>query len=175
MQISNTQTLNIAELYDQHFNKLYKFFYYKVLSKDIAEDLTQETFLAFANIAKNANENEIEKPSHFLYGIAKNIFMRYLKDKYRQGIPFSDLDDDFEEYCAQFVKETEQESETVEEKLLRYMQFIPEKQRVVMRLRFIEKLSLKEICTKLDKNMNYVKTMQKRGLHSLKEAIETTS
>lgn len=170
--MSNNQInkqINIAQLYDENFDKLYKFFYYKVLSKDIAEDLTSETFLSFADITRTSRE--IEKPSHFLFGIAKNIFLRYLKDKYRQGIPFTDLGDDFEEYCTKFVEEIE-ESETIEEKLKKYLKYIPEKQKEVLTLRFLEKLTLKEICIKTGKNMNYVKTMQRRGLKSLREALE---
>jgi len=164
------QKIDIGEIYEENFDKLYKFFYYKVLSKDIAEDLTSETFLAFADIIKNSVN--IEKPSHFLFGVAKNIFLRYLKDKYRQGIPFTDMGENFEEYCSSFVEEKSSDEETVEEKLLKYIKYIPDKQQVILKLRFIENLSLKEICNKLNKNMNYVKTMQKRGLRSLREALE---
>ena len=34
-------------LLDKNFKKLYRFFYYKVLSREKAEDLTSETFLIF--------------------------------------------------------------------------------------------------------------------------------
>jgi RNA polymerase sigma factor (sigma-70 family) len=46
---------------------------------------------------------------------------------------------------------------------------LPEKQRIVISLRLIEKLSLKEIAQELGKNMNYVKTTQKRAIKNLKE------
>jgi DNA-directed RNA polymerase specialized sigma24 family protein len=38
-------------------------------------------------------------------------------------------------------------------------------------MRLIEKMSLDEICEKLGKNMNYVKTTQKRGIRNLKFLI----
>jgi DNA-directed RNA polymerase specialized sigma24 family protein len=45
---------------------------------------------------------------------------------------------------------------------------LPEKQRLVLKMRLIDKCSLHDICANLNKDMNYVKTTQKRGLHNLK-------
>ncbi|MFS8131169.1 MAG: RNA polymerase sigma factor [Candidatus Dojkabacteria bacterium] len=168
--MSNLVTKNDIELiYDSQFDRIYKFFYYKTLNKNIAEDLSSETFLTFVNLL---NEHKsIENLNAFLYGIAKNIFMQYLRKKYQDGIPFSAIDKDFEEYAVEFVQENEN-TETPEEKLLKILDMIPSKQREVIRLRFIEKLSLEEITIRLGKDMNYVKTTQKRGLKSLKMAVE---
>lgn len=162
----------MAILYDSHFDKIYKFFYYRVISREIAEDLTSETFVTFVNLVNE--EKEIENIRAFLYGVAKNIFMQYLRQKYKDGIPFSVIDNDFEDFVVETNNEIKDE-ETPEEILLKFLDKIPTKQREVIRLRFIEKLNLDEICEKLGKDMNYVKTTQKRGMKSLKMAIETGS
>lgn len=161
----------LSTIYDQEFDKIYSFFYYKTLSSDVAEDLTSETFLTLANILSTNSSKEINNIKGFLFGIAKNIFIKYLQQKYRGEIPFSNLGEDFEEYLEDFVTKQEKK-EPLEDKLIKYLEFIPKKQAIVLQLRFIEKLSLKEIADKLGKDMNYVKTTQKRAFKSLRDAIE---
>ncbi len=163
----------LSTIYDSEFQRIYSFFYYKTLSKDIAEDLTSETFLVLANILSGDSDKRIDNLKAFLFGIAKNVFVKYLQKKYRGEIPFSNFSDDFEDYVDSFVVEKEK-SEPLEDKLIQYLKYLPKKQAVVLELRFIQKLSLQEICEKLGKNMNYVKTTQKRAFKSLRDIIETS-
>lgn len=163
----------LSTIYDSEFQRIYSFFYYKTLSKDLAEDLTSETFLVLANILSGNSDKRIDNLKAFLFGIAKNVFVKYLQKKYRGEIPFSNFSDDFEDYVDSFVVEKEK-SEPLEDKLIQYLKYLPKKQAVVLELRFIQKLSLQEICEKLEKNMNYVKTTQKRGFKSLRDIIETS-
>ena len=174
MQINQNSTndeIDIGLIYELHFTKIYKFFYYKVLSQEVAEDLTSQAFLTFADIVKK--HKLIKDPNKIIYGIAKNLFMQYLKQKYRSEIPFSVIGHDFEDYVDKSVNEITSKVK-LEDRALKYIEKLPEKQKDVIKLRLIEKLSLKEICTKLNRNMNYVKTTQKRGLKSLKILVETT-
>lgn len=163
----------LSTIYDSEFQRIYSFFYYKTLSKDLAEDLTSETFLVLANILSGNSDKRIDNLKAFLFGIAKNVFVKYLQKKYRGEIPFSNFSDDFEDYVDSFVVEKEK-SEPLEDKLIQYLKYLPKKQAVVLELRFIQKLSLQEICEKLGKNMNYVKTTQKRAFKSLRDIIETS-
>ncbi len=156
-------------IFEANFEKIYRFFYYKVLSKEIAEDLTSEVFVTFANLLKE--DKDIENPRNFLYGVSKNIFLRYLKQKYKQEIPISFLGDNFEEYIGEEEKEY-QEKTTLEDRVLKYIDSLPDKQKNIAKMRLIDKLSLKEICEKLGKDMNYVKTTQKRAIKRLKELVE---
>ncbi|MBN1916009.1 sigma-70 family RNA polymerase sigma factor [Candidatus Dojkabacteria bacterium] len=158
----------IEDVYNTNFTKIYRFFYYKILSREKAEDLTSETFLIF--MEKIREKKVIENPKSFLYGIAKIVFMRFLKQKYKEPVLIDD-DSNFFSYVEEFVREADQE--TPEERLLKYLDKIPEKQRTVIKLRLIKKLSLKEIALKLKKNMNYVKTTQKRAIKSLRKTIQT--
>jgi RNA polymerase sigma-70 factor, ECF subfamily len=162
-------SFDIALFYDLNFENLYRFFYYKTLSKDIAQDLTSETFLTFATILSKKNI-EMQDPKKYLYGIAKNIFVKYLRQKYKQEIPMSTLSRDFEEYIEEFVQESISTTDYTEI-IAKYIPMLPEKQGIVIKLRFVEKLTLSEICAKLGVDMNYVKTTQKRGIKSLKNLI----
>ena len=80
----------ITEFYDLYFQKIYQYHYYKVLSVEIAEDLTGETFLAFAEQIKK--RVEIDNPRAFLYGIAYRKLQDYLRSKYKLPMAGIDLD-----------------------------------------------------------------------------------
>ena len=96
----NTQEIQyqLSTIYDSEFQRIYSFFYYKTLSKDTAEDLTSETFLVLANILSGDSHKQIDNIKGFLFGIAKNVFVKYLQKKYRGEIKFYNFSDDFEEY-----------------------------------------------------------------------------
>ncbi len=155
-------------IFELHFDKIYKFFYFKTLSKEIAEDLTSETFLAFADKLKKI---DIDDEKKYLYGIAKNIFTKFLKTKYKENIVHFEDIQQFENLVESVNSE---KSLHMEEIALKFIDMLPAKQQQVIRLRLIEKASLSEITEKLGKNMNYVKTTQKRGLKNLKKIIACT-
>jgi RNA polymerase sigma factor (sigma-70 family) len=115
----------------------------------------------------------IKKKSQKYYtslNIAKNIFMQFLRDKYRREIPFSNFSEDFYEYADNLVTKVE-EKKDFSELILKYINLIPPKQAKVLMLRLVDKLTLSEICERLGKDMNYVKTTQKRAIRSLREYV----
>ena len=61
---------------EQYYDKIYRYCYFKVNNKTLAEDLTQETFLRFLGA-------ECTYPDRYLYTIAKNLCI----DEYRKNKP----------------------------------------------------------------------------------------
>jgi RNA polymerase sigma-70 factor (ECF subfamily) len=158
-------------LYEAHVGKLYRFFYFKIQDKVIAEDLTSQTFLEFVKKAKN--NSKIIDHTKYLYGIAKIVFLRHLKRKYIDQL-FIKMDmGEFTDYVDRFTDEVEKH-DTIEEYAIRFIERLPDKQKVVAKMRFIDKSDLNEICGALGKDMNYVKTTQKRAIQSLKKMISCT-
>lgn len=62
------------ELYD----KIYRYCYFRLRHRELAEDITQETFLRFLSCK---SYQETRKALHYLYSIARNLCI----DQYRQG------------------------------------------------------------------------------------------
>lgn len=54
---------------EDKYNKIFRYCYYHVRNKDLADDLTQETFLRFIE----SNYQEKGKEMNYLYTIAKNL------------------------------------------------------------------------------------------------------
>lgn len=157
--------------FELNFTKVYKFFYFKVLNKNIAEDLTSETFVLFTQKIKS--EKQIDNHTAYLFGIAQNIFIKHLKSKYKNEIVFSDLDISSIKHIEEFVKDVEEIS-TIEKFALKYINQLPPKQKDVLKLRLIDKKTLSQIAEFLEKDMNYVKTTQKRGIKNLKKILLCT-
>ena len=55
---------------NDQYDKIFRYCYYKIHNRDIAEDLTQETFLRFL---ESPHYRDIGKELHYLYTIAGNL------------------------------------------------------------------------------------------------------
>jgi RNA polymerase sigma-70 factor, ECF subfamily len=163
------QNMLIEQIYDQNSKAVYKFFYFKSLSQQIAEDLTSQTFLIMVGKMHN-REVVIKDHKKFLYGIMRNVWLRYLQQKYRENIQLIEDMEDFEAYVDSELMREVQTSD--EERVRKFIEKLPSSQQQVMRLRLIEHQTLSEICSSLGKDMNYVKTTQKRGIQNLKRLLD---
>lgn len=63
---------------DEQYDKIYRYCYFKVHSRELAEDITQETFLRFLG---NKTYSESGKSLRYLYTIARNL----CTDEYRRA------------------------------------------------------------------------------------------
>jgi RNA polymerase sigma-70 factor (ECF subfamily) len=72
---------------EDQYDKIYKYCYFKVKNKEIAEDLTQETFLKYFNQTTYISRG---KPLAYLYTIAKNLCI----DFYRKSNRDEDLNEE---------------------------------------------------------------------------------
>lgn len=161
--------MDVDSLYQQHFKAVYKFFYFKSFDQTTAEDLTSQTFLI---LVEKMYDPDIAITDHkkFLYGIMRKVWLRFLQAKYRnQEQLIADMED-FEAYVQTELSREAQTSD--EERVKRFVDMLPASQQKVMELRLIKRHSLAEICDQLGKDMNYVKTTQKRAIKNLHRLIE---
>ncbi len=161
---------DVEDAYGRHMEHIYAFFAAKLLDRKVAEDLTSETFLTFVKQIKQ-NEN-IENIRAYLYGIARNVFMQHLRRKYAMpSVRYIEIDD-FATYVE--TQSADVRSKSLEERITPLIKLLPEKQRIVIHLRLHDKLTLPEIASKLGRDMNYVKTTQKRAIKKLRELVACT-
>ena len=74
-----------SSIYDKYIEKIYRFTFLKVNSKEIAEDITSDTFLKGWE-AYQKSQNQIKNPQAFLYKIANNLIIDYYRIKGRTDI-----------------------------------------------------------------------------------------
>ena len=72
---------------EEQYDKIYRYCYFKVKNKEVAEDLTQETFLKYFNQTSYISRG---KPMAYLYTIAKNLCI----DFYRKSNRYESLNEE---------------------------------------------------------------------------------
>lgn len=76
-----TSTQLIADAYTDYHRSVYLYIYYKINSKDEAEDLSQDVFLRLIDCKQMLRRDTVK---HFIFTIARNLVMDYLRRYYRR-------------------------------------------------------------------------------------------
>lgn len=159
--------LAFTQLYEEYFNRVYRYIYLRVNSQPEAEDLTQEVFIK----ALQAIGSYKWKGTPFvawLFRIAHNQLIDHLRKKTKEKTTTLD------EAITVVAKEdpvvmTEQKIEV--EELATALDRLTLAQREVVSLRFIAGLSIAEVAKALGKSEGTVKALQYNGTISLKRVI----
>ncbi len=161
----------IEKLYEDTIDSVYRFFYFKCLSKSIAEDLTSDTYFRFLELAKRA---KIHNPRSYLFGVARIIFQEYLHNKYRIPITPFDIDDERNDVAVEDFINTLSSNRQRVKYILNLSQQLPSSQKFIVHKILKEQLTTKQICKKYKKSEDYVNTTRKRAVKSLKKLLECT-
>ena len=157
---------NIETIYIEHVDKVYKFFYVKCLSKSQAEDLTSQTFMAYL---EHTAKETIDNHTKYLYGIMRNIWVDFLREKYaHQVVPYDHIED-FEDHVLE--QNQQFDTVTVKDNATNLINRLPDKQKEVAHKRLIEEMTLDEIAQHLNKTKRHVRTTQNRAIKNLKKML----
>ena len=158
-------------LYQEYFPRIYAFLFKLTGSRDLAEELTQETFYqAFVSFYRFKGDSDVFT---WLASIGKHTYYHYLRRNKRllhTGNAEQLLD-------AQESSTTEHLAETVEKKLLaentrQALLAIPQKYRDVMILRVYADMSYAQISDSLHISENSARVIYYRAKKMLMEAIQ---
>ena len=78
---SMTSTPLIAESYTDYHQSVYQYIYYKINSKEEAEDLSQDVFLRLMDYNQMLRRDTVK---YFIFTIARNLVTDYLRRYYRK-------------------------------------------------------------------------------------------
>ena len=153
-----------AELYELNFARVYAYVVKRVSNRAETEDVTSEVFhQALANL-KRFEWRGIPFAA-WLFRIAANL----ISDRWqRSGREVSD------EERLQLAEAGNTEIEEVERRatLFRLVDTLPDEQRRVVVLRFVDEKSIKEVAREIRKTEGAVKQLQFRALSSLRARME---
>ena len=160
-----------SQVYDLYVTPIYRFIYFKVATRQDAEDLTSEAFLRVWQYITETEER-IENLRALLYKIARNLVIDSYRQKAKKGLTqYSEVLDNIEDKRQQSLLnqiETEFEMKNIE-LVLRKMK---DEYREVIILRFIEELSISEIAKILDKSKGSVRVLLHRALKVTRELLD---
>lgn len=164
-----------VRIYDSHLNDIYRFIYFKVSSKEIAEDLTSSVFLKTWDYIQNEQLKDYKTLKSLLYVVARNLVI----DHYRKKSQKLDVSYDNEKSPIQIIDEKQDMAEQVDVKLdLKLVEAglskLKDEYKEVIMLRYINELSISEIAEVLGKSKGSVRVLAHRALSTLKSLVDKT-
>ncbi len=170
--LKNGSQESFGKLYDRQVDKLYRFVFLKIDSKESAEEITQDVFLKFWQYAQNEG-NDIGNARALLYKIARNLVTDYYRSRGREAETLV-LEDGAADCCKDMTGEEERlDSQYDQAKIMAEIKLLPEIYKEVLILRFIEELDIKEIAKIVEKDEGNIRVMIHRALKMLRERLGT--
>jgi len=155
-----------SKIYDQYIEKIYRFIFLKVNSKETAEDLTSETFLKCWEAFK---EKEIENPQAFLYQIARNLIVDHYRQKEKfQTVPIENNPISDPRQNLQEASNLNLEIERVRTALSK----LKDEYQDVLILYYLEGIPVRKIAKILDRTEIATRVLIHRALNSLREELK---
>ena len=153
-----------GRLYDAYVDTVYRYIYYRVSSKALAEDLTQETFLrALRRISTFTWQGR--DFGAWLVTIARNLVADHFKSsRFRLEVTTGEMLDSNE--CERSPEDSVLESLSNAALLDAVHRLNPQQQECVT-LRFLQGLSVAETARIMGKNEGAIKTLQYRAVRTL--------
>ncbi|MBE0448252.1 MAG: sigma-70 family RNA polymerase sigma factor [Actinobacteria bacterium] len=173
--VMNAKQLNrdaLTALYDNYLPHVFRYIFYQVNNRAVAEDLTSETFLKMLTAIPDFREGG-ESFYPWLLRIAKNTTLDYLRSKSKQ--PYVLLDDGIEELIFDRRNKADLEYAVImdldTEEVKKAVSKLTAEQQQVLLLKFTMGLSNAEAGKVLDKTKGSIKSLQVRALASLKRLL----
>ncbi len=150
-------------LYDHYLDAIYRFIYYKVFSREVAEDLVSDTFFKALKQLQSYNSSR-GRFNSWLYQIARNTVVDYYRTK-KENVPIDDIFD------LGHDERTPDQLDTLASlaKVDGYLKSLPARQREIITLRIWEGKSFDEIATILGGTEGSVKMAFSRSIRQLRE------
>ena len=153
-----------SQIYDLFVNDIFRFSITIVRDVDVAEDVASETFMrAWKHLPSFKGGNF----RSFLYTIAKNYAFDVLKKQSRTTALDADNTEDTDEVSPEDKVFASQEAK----KLMEAIQNLSELYRLVITLRFMQELSIRETSEILNKSESAVKVAQHRAIKKLEKYL----
>lgn len=153
-----------GELYGVYIDRIYRFVFYQVNNKTVAEDLTEEVFLkAWNGIGRYRWQGQ--PFTAWLYRIARNHVIDYYRTSRQHEILEEALPADSGN------PEDEAEDRLTQKVLAEAISCLPEQQQQVVIMKFIEGLDNREIEEVMGKSQGAIRILQMRALAGLRRTL----
>src|SRR6056297_3006610 len=161
-------------LINRHNQRITSFIYSKVLDRDVAEDIFQDTFIKVIKTLKKGKYSEEGKFLPWVMRIAHNLVIDYFRKNKR--MPKFEGSDDFNIFS--FIKDEKLNAEKqiikdqIESDLTNLIDELPDDQREVLIMRIYKDMSFKEISENTDVSINTALGRMRYALINLRKIVE---
>ena len=167
----------LEKLIQKHQQELFSFIFYKVKDEDLANDFFQDTFIKIIIKLKEGKYTEEDKFILWAKRIASNLIIDHFRAKSRH-ITVSEtsyMDDEFSIFDT--IKETDFNVEEqlilsqIHEDLKNIIVFLPENQQEIIKMRFYDELTFKEIAELTNTSINTTLGKMRYALMNIRKII----
>ena len=141
-------TYSFETLFLRHKQRIFNYINSKIIDIDVSNDILQETFIKVFNLVKIGKYNEQGKFLPWLFRISHNLVMDHFRAIKRSKLNYNNnMSKVFSKlYLEESLKENNIISDnTLSIVLLDMIDQLPESQKQIVKLRFYENLTFKEI------------------------------
>lgn len=154
--------------YEDYADAIYRFCLIKVRDKNLALDLSHDTFMKAWEYLMDGKE--VEHIRGFLYQIARNLIIDYSRKKKTESLDaLSELGIDFQDTS----QSENNKDHLLIENALRVIDELDDKYKEVLIMRYTDELSVKEIAKILKEQENTISVRIHRALEKVREKMET--
>lgn len=163
-----------GRLYDLYVKPIYRFVYFKVNSREEAEDLTSETFLkAWDYVSRPENSQKIKNAKAYFYQVASNLIIDFYRKKSLLPVSLDSLGEKGDIKDEKSLIGAEKLIKEVEiAELKRAFRNIPHNYSDTIIWYYLEDLKISEIAEVLKKSEGTVRVLIHRALKALKKEME---
>jgi len=158
-----------GELYRVYRDRVFRYIYYRVSTRALAEDLTSETFIRALRHITTFSWQGCDFVA-WLFTISRNLVADYFKSsRHRMEVSTGEMLDSDEVEASPEESVLEHLSN---EALLNAVHRLTDGQRECIKLRFLEQLTVAETARVMDLSEGAVKTLQYRAVRTLGRALK---
>jgi RNA polymerase sigma-70 factor (ECF subfamily) len=155
--------------YDEYADAIYRHCFFRVFSKPLAEELTQETFLKTWQYLDQGKK--VDNLRAFLYRVANNLVIDYVRKKKEDRLDA--LLENSPELEPMHDARGDIETAELARNVIATMETLREDEREILTMRYIDELDLKEIAEILDISVNNVSVRLNRAMKALRKELPT--
>lgn len=156
----------VTALYNQYYQAVFRYLYYRVGDRHVAEDLASEVFLRMLRFIGGFNPPSASFQS-WLFQIARNLAIDYHRSRnLREHLPLNE-----NMPTSAHSPDHTTERHLTSEILKKALDCLNDDQRDVILMRFVAGIPIAEVASTLHKSEDSIKGLQRRGLAALKEIL----
>lgn len=168
---------SLALLIQKHQKELFSYIYYKVMDEELANDFFQDTFI---KIIINLKEKKYTEENKFILW-AKRIAMNLIIDHYRAKSRYQNISEtSFQDEDFSIFDVIQEPEDNVEDRLIlsqiysdleQVLTFLPQTQQEIVKMRFYDNLSFKEIAEQTNVSINTTLGRMRYALMNIRKII----
>ncbi|MCK9338827.1 MAG: sigma-70 family RNA polymerase sigma factor [Bacteroidales bacterium] len=164
----------LKSLITRHEKKVFSYIMLSVKSRELAEDIFQDTFIKVINTIRSGNYKEEGKFIQWVMRIANNLKIDYFRKV--QRMPAFETNGEFDIFDVIYGTEPSAEQKIITEQiyteLRSLIQLLPDEQREVLEMRIYQDISFKDIADITDVSINTALGRMRYALINLRKIIK---